>query len=153
MYQNRIRVLAVVFLANMLIGCASKPNTNTTTVKDTPPAVKQVKPEEYHVVDIPKVGFNISLEMKFLSADSLGNIDSAGVVSATLKDNHNHAYPMKLTSSEVRDGKIHLLTEQFGDIQVHGNVGGVQILMTDSQLAKVRTYLKSASGEHRNGNH
>jgi hypothetical protein len=44
-------------------------------------------------------------------------------------------------SNRITDGKIH--TKDFGDVPVRAADGGIEMMMTDSQIKKVQTLLAS----------
>lgn len=109
--------------------------------------VQNANLDEYHDLDLEKARFTIRGSMSDFTRDSLGNITDGEIALLTVNSCYvpglkGYDFPIKLTSRELKDGKIR--TADYGVIQVSapGNFYW-KVRMTDRQIAQIQGLLLS----------
>jgi hypothetical protein len=105
---------------------------------------------QYHDVEPDRAGFTISTKWTYMRSDARQEVLEANIQSLTLIDMGgapssgagSRQYLIELASNQVTNGTIR--TRQFGDWKIRGNESGISsLMMTDSQVTRVQTFLKS----------
>ena len=121
-----------------------------STTKTSTASIQEAQSEEYHKVDPAKAGFKLVFKVSSFARDALGRILYVDVTEASIDDQPSplvggNLYPLELESKRMTDGTIH--TTQFGDIRVSAEDDNFywEMMMTDSQVKKLQSFLKASA--------